>query len=158
MKKTRSGIEYEVTTGNVFADLGLPDPEVSEMKTRVALEIQRRVKERKLTQARVAALTKLSQPNVSALMNMRLQGFSLERLIETAGSLGSRVELQVNQASHGKARRPVALPAPVSASQLKQIASMAKKAQKIERDLHDFQRQSQALLEQLGQADLATIK
>ncbi len=97
---TKRQTKYEISSGNVFEDLDLPDPEISQMKTRIALEIQRLVNEQKLTQARVAEITKLTQPNVSALMNLKLQGFSLERLIETATRLGSQVDLQIRVPNH----------------------------------------------------------
>jgi predicted XRE-type DNA-binding protein len=68
-------------SGNVFADLGLPDPEELLVKAAAVSRISDLIKERGITQAQVATLLGIDQPKVSALLRGRLRGFSLERLI-----------------------------------------------------------------------------
>jgi predicted XRE-type DNA-binding protein len=66
--------------GNVFADLGLPDPEQELAKARLTLQIYRIVKERGLTQAQAGEILGVAQPYVSALMRNRAGSFSPARL------------------------------------------------------------------------------
>jgi predicted XRE-type DNA-binding protein len=79
--KKRSGIPSEKSSGNVFADLGLPNPEQALLKARLTLQIYRIIKARKLTQARAGNIVGIAQPRVSQLMRNRSGNFSVERLM-----------------------------------------------------------------------------
>ena len=68
VKKTGSPVKITESTGNVFADLGLPNPEQELMKARLTLAIYRIVRERGLTQAQAASVLGIKQPHVSLLM------------------------------------------------------------------------------------------
>jgi predicted XRE-type DNA-binding protein len=81
--------------GNVFADLGLPNPEQELLKARLTLQIYKIVKERGLTQAQAGALLGVKQPHVSALMRNRAGNFSIGRLMEFLTALGQDVEITV---------------------------------------------------------------
>ena len=89
--------EMKVTpsSGNVFADLGLPDADQLLAKADLAIEITRIIDERGLTQVEAAELMDVDQPKVSALVNGRLDGFSMERLYRFLNALGSDVEIIV---------------------------------------------------------------
>lgn len=80
---------------NVFADLGLPNPEQELLKARLTLQIYKIVKERGLTQAQAGALLGIKQPHVSALMRNRAGNFSIGRLMEFLTALGQDVEITV---------------------------------------------------------------
>ena len=82
-------------SGNVFADLGLPDPGERQTKARLALALNRIIKGRSLKQAEAAALLGVPQPKVSALVNYRLDGFSVEKLMGFIVALGRDVEIVV---------------------------------------------------------------
>jgi predicted XRE-type DNA-binding protein len=82
-------------SGDVFADLGLPNPEQELLKARLTLQIYKIVKERGLTQARAAEILGIKQPHVSALMRNRAGNFSIGRLMEFLTALGQDVELTV---------------------------------------------------------------
>ncbi len=82
-------------TGNVFADLGLPDPGERQTKTRLALALNRIIKVQSLKQAETALLLGVPQPKVSALVNYRLDGFSVEKLMDFIVALGRDVEIVV---------------------------------------------------------------
>jgi predicted XRE-type DNA-binding protein len=73
--------EFTIGSGNVFADLGFPEPEVALLKARLAREVSAAIREKHLTQAAAAQLLGLDQPKVSALVRGRLAGFSVERLL-----------------------------------------------------------------------------
>lgn len=88
-------IEITRGSGNVFADLGLPDPEERQTKLRLAMEINEIVKARRLKQAEAGTLLGLPQPKVSQLVNYRLDGFSVERLMGFLTRLDRDVEIVI---------------------------------------------------------------
>lgn len=90
-------IEFEVSSGNVFADLGYPDAEDALAKAKLAAEIGAVIKQRGLTQARAATVLGLTQPNVSDLIRGRLRGFSLERLLHCLLALQRNVDIVVSE-------------------------------------------------------------
>jgi predicted XRE-type DNA-binding protein len=81
--------------GNVFADIGLPNPEERLAKAGLAIRIAAAIRARRLTQARAARILKIDQPKVSRLLRGRLSGFSTERLIHFLTLLGRDVEIVV---------------------------------------------------------------
>ena len=82
-------------SGNVFADLGLPDSDELLAKARLASTISDLIDERHLTQSEAAELLETTQPKVSNLVNGRLGGFSLERLARFLNTLDRDVEIVV---------------------------------------------------------------
>jgi predicted XRE-type DNA-binding protein len=68
------------SSGNVFADLGLPNAE-DKTKVRLAVAINQIVQSQQLSQAAAARRLHVNQPKVSALSNYQLEGFSVERLM-----------------------------------------------------------------------------
>lgn len=86
-------------SGNVFADLGLAEPAERQTKTRLAMALNRGFKQHGLKQADAARLLGVPQPKVSALVNYRLDGFSVEKLMEFLTRLGNDVEIVVRPAS-----------------------------------------------------------
>jgi predicted XRE-type DNA-binding protein len=85
----------EESSGNVFADLGLPNPEQELLKARLTLQIHKIVKARGLTQTQAGQLLGIKQPHVSALMRNRAGNFSIGRLIEFLTALGQDVKITV---------------------------------------------------------------
>lgn len=87
----------EASSGNVFADLGLPGAEERQTKVRLVVAIQRSITALGLTQAETARVLGTSQPKVSALVSARLDGFSVERLMNFLAALGNDVEIIVRK-------------------------------------------------------------
>jgi predicted XRE-type DNA-binding protein len=94
-KSTRRRIRAEKSTGNVFADLGLPHPEQELLKARLSLQIYRLIKQRGITQTEAGKVLGIKQPHVSALMRNRAGTFSVERLMDFLTALGQDVEITV---------------------------------------------------------------
>jgi predicted XRE-type DNA-binding protein len=92
---TKTRIQAQASSGNVFADLGLPIPEQELLKARLTLQIYKIVKARGLTQAQAGEILGIKQPHVSALMRNRAGNFSVGRLIEFLNRLGQDVEITV---------------------------------------------------------------
>jgi predicted XRE-type DNA-binding protein len=88
-------IEVHASSGNVFADLGLPDAEELLVRAELMRRIYNLVRERRLTQAQAARILGTNQPTVSDLMRAKLSRFSLERLIGFLNALGQDVEITV---------------------------------------------------------------
>jgi predicted XRE-type DNA-binding protein len=84
-------------SGNVFADLGLPDSDEILAKARLASTISDLIEKQGLTQTQAAKLLETTQPKVSNLINGRLDGFSLERLARFLNTLGRDVEIVVKR-------------------------------------------------------------
>jgi predicted XRE-type DNA-binding protein len=85
-------------SGNVFADLGLPNPEQELLKAQLTLQIYRIVQQRGLTQAQAGAVLGIQQPHVSALLRNRAGNFSVGRLMEFLTALGQDVRITVKPA------------------------------------------------------------
>jgi predicted XRE-type DNA-binding protein len=88
-------IEIEAGTGNVFADLGYADAKERTLKVELALEVNRILAQRKLTQLQAAGLLGIVQPHVSDLVRYRLNRFSVERLMQFLTQLGKDVEIRI---------------------------------------------------------------
>ena len=88
-------MRVEEGSGNIFADLGLPNPEQELLKARLTLQIYKIVKARGLTQAQAGEVLGIKQPHVSALMRNRAGNFSVGRLIEFLTALGQDVQITV---------------------------------------------------------------
>lgn len=97
-------IEVTESTGNVFADLRLPDAEEALAKAEIASRICDIIVQRKLTQGKAAAILRIDQPKVSALMRGRLEGFSSERLFRFLNALGRDVEIVIKPKRPGTKR------------------------------------------------------
>lgn len=89
-------------SGNVFEDLGLPDAQVRLAKAELARRISTIFDDRHLTQVMAAQTLGVDEPKVSALINGRLAGFSLERLMHFLTLLGQDVEIVVRSESTEK--------------------------------------------------------
>jgi predicted XRE-type DNA-binding protein len=86
------------SSGNVFADLGLPDAKERLAKAELARQIGAVIRKRALRQSAPAKPLGIDQPKVSALLNGHLSGFSFERLAHFLNLLGKDVEITVTDA------------------------------------------------------------
>ena len=83
------------SSGNVFADLGLPNPEQELLKARLTLQIHTILKGSGKTQAEIAKILGVHQPQISLLMRNRAGNFSVGRLMEFLIALRHDVEITV---------------------------------------------------------------
>jgi predicted XRE-type DNA-binding protein len=91
MKKKR----YEVGSGNVFRDLGIPNAEEHLIKAQLVFKIDQIMKSRHLKQAAAAALLGIKQPDVSKMLRGEFRQFSVERLLRFLVALDYDVEIIV---------------------------------------------------------------
>jgi predicted XRE-type DNA-binding protein len=97
-------IEVETGSGNVFADLGLPDADAHLLKAQLVSRIDGIIRRRKLTQAKAAELLGLSQPDISRLLRGHFRDFSLERLLRLLMALDRDVEIVIKRKPRSRAR------------------------------------------------------
>ncbi len=89
--KTSKKTNVSESSGNVFADLRLPNPEQAMMKARLTLQIYLVVQDRGLTQADTAKILGIELSRVSTLMQNRASSLSINRLTEFVVALGPAV-------------------------------------------------------------------
>jgi predicted XRE-type DNA-binding protein len=88
-------IAHDIGSGNVFADIGLPDAEAHHLKAKLVLKIDRLMQERGLKQVAAAALFGVKQPDVSKMLRGDFRQFSVERLMRFLVALGQDVEIVI---------------------------------------------------------------
>ena len=86
-------------SGNVFADLGLPDASTELVKAQLTLQLAKHLKKLGLTQTAAALRLGVSQPDVSRLMKSRPTGFSTDRLLAMLNSLDLDIDIVVRPAN-----------------------------------------------------------
>ena len=107
MAKKTTTVAHEESSGNVFADLGLPHPEQELLKARLTLQIYRIIKARRVTQTQAGEILGIRQPQVSLLMRNRSGNFSVERLRDFLTALGHDVEVRVTPRPRRNRAHPV---------------------------------------------------
>jgi len=95
----------EEGSGNVFADLGLPDAGAHLAKAELVSLIDRNIRQRRLTQKKAAGILSLSQPDVSRLLRGNFQEYSMERLFRLLQALGHDVEIKIRNPHSGRPGR-----------------------------------------------------
>jgi len=88
--------KYTRSSGNVFADLELPDADERMLKAQLAVQIRRFIEEKGWTQTEAAEAVGLDQPKISHLLRGRLAGFSVDRLLSILNRLGHSVEVRIS--------------------------------------------------------------
>jgi predicted XRE-type DNA-binding protein len=83
------------SSGNVFADIGLPNPDEHMLKADIAALIGRLINRLGLTQTAAAVRLGMAQPDISRILRGQLSGYSLGRLLAIVRALGNDVEIKV---------------------------------------------------------------
>lgn len=99
MKKSVETVD--VGTGDVFADLGFQDSGERKLLVQLTMRINELLQDRKLTQAKVAALFSVPQPHISELKSYKLSRFSSERLMHFITMLDKDVEIIIRPKAKG---------------------------------------------------------
>jgi len=110
MKKNK---DYTVSSGNIFADLNVQNPEERLAKAELARQINNLIKQRRLTQVAASELLQIDQPKVSALSNGKLSGFSLERLFMFLNMLGQDITIKITPKTRAKTKGNVIVKATI---------------------------------------------
>lgn len=89
-------LRVESSSGNVFADLGLPNAEERLLKAELTSRIAQLIEKKGWTQTQAAVRMKLDQPKVSRLLRGHLSGFSVDRLFAILNRIGHSVEVRIS--------------------------------------------------------------
>lgn len=100
-------IKVQQSSGNVFADLNLSNPEERLIKAELASKISRTIEQKNLTQIEAAELLGIDQPKVFALTRGRLSGFSTARLLRFLNALGNDVEIVVKPKPENRSKAKI---------------------------------------------------
>ena len=108
-KRLVEGIEVETGSGNVFADLGLPDAEKLKIKSGLVIEIARAVRQLGLTQEEAGRRMGIPQPKVSALLRGNFANLSEHKLMDCLCRLGYDIEITVKPTTEPVGRLTLAI-------------------------------------------------
>jgi predicted XRE-type DNA-binding protein len=92
-----SKIEHEMGSGNVYADIGFPEPVEAQAKAELARKLSNIIKHRHLSQAATAKLLNIDQPKVSRLLRGQLKEFSMTRLLSFLLCLDRDIEIHIKK-------------------------------------------------------------
>ena len=98
-KRIIDDIEVEMGSGNVFADLGLPDAEKLKIKSGLVIEITKAVRKLGLTQEEAARRMGITQPKVSGMLRGDFSNLSERKLMDCLNRLGYDIEIKVKPAA-----------------------------------------------------------
>jgi predicted XRE-type DNA-binding protein len=94
--KGHGAIEHEAGSGNVFADLGLPDGDERLARSKLGFHVFKLLADKGLTQREMAALLGIRQPEVSDLMNGHFNRFTTDKLLGFLKRLDRKVTIQIS--------------------------------------------------------------
>lgn len=95
INRSMDGIEVEISSGNVFRDLGLPDAEQLKIKSGLVVEITRAIRRLGLTQEEAGRRMGVSQAKVSGLLRGNFSNLSEQKLMECLNRLGYDIEIKL---------------------------------------------------------------
>ena len=98
-KRSIDGIEVLHGSGNVYADLALPDAGRLKIKTGLVIEIRKAIRRLGLTQQAAAKCMGLTQPKVSDMMRGDFSNLSERKLMDCLNRLGYDIEIKVKPAA-----------------------------------------------------------
>ena len=101
MSKQKTG-EYEVGSGNVFADLELDDADELLTRAKLGHTVRMLLIKKKLKQREIAALLGIDQAEVSKLMNGQYHLFAEGRLFGFLNRLNKKVTVQITSRRRGE--------------------------------------------------------
>lgn len=102
-------VEFELSSGNVFADLGLRDADQLKIKSGLSIEIVRAMHRLQLTQHDAAQRMRISQAKVSGLTRGDFSNLSEQKLMECLSRLGYDIDIRVRPSAKSVGRRRLAV-------------------------------------------------
>lgn len=108
-KRNFDGLDVEASSGNVFADLGLPNAAQLKIKSGLAIEITRAVRRLGLTQDEAGRRMGISQAKVSGLLRGDFSNLSERKLMECLNRLGYNIEIRLTPAKDPVGHRTLAV-------------------------------------------------
>jgi len=101
-------IEFEESTGNVFADLGLDSPEELQARGMVGFHVVKLLKSKEMKQQEIAELLEIKQAEVSHLLNGHFSRFTVDKLLDFLKRMNQKVTIQISPRMQGEPYQHVA--------------------------------------------------
>ncbi len=101
-------IEFEKSTGNVFADLGLEDAEELQARGLIGFHVIELLKSKNMKQREIAELLEIKQAEVSHLLNGHFSRFSVDKLLDFLKRMNQKVTIQISPHRQGEPYQHVA--------------------------------------------------
>lgn len=108
-KRVVDNVKVEIGSGNVFADLGLPNAGKLKIKSGLVIEITKVMRRLNLTQQAAAARMGIAQPRVSAMLRGDFSNLSERKLMDCLNRMGYDVEIKVRPPTHAVGRLMLAV-------------------------------------------------
>lgn len=109
-RKVKEKIKVTPSSGNIFADMGLPNPEERLLKAKLARFVNRALEGKGWTQTEAAGVLGITQPDVSDLSRGRLKNFSVERLLQFLSRLERRVTITISSETEDVPLEEIVIP------------------------------------------------
>jgi predicted XRE-type DNA-binding protein len=100
----KDALRFEESSNNIFADIGVRDPEDSLLRAQLVLQLARVIRKKSLSQTEIAKILGVDQSKVSKLVRGRISGFTSDRLLRFLVALGCDVKIEVRQKNRGQKR------------------------------------------------------
>jgi predicted XRE-type DNA-binding protein len=110
-EKKPKRIKVTPSSGNIFADMGLANPEERLLKAKLARLVNSILEQKGWTQTHTAQVLGITQPDVSDLSRGRLKNFSVERLLQFLSRLERKVTITVTNEKDKKSEEAIIIPA-----------------------------------------------
>lgn len=108
-KRPVDDVTIQRSSGNVFADLDLPDADKLKIKSGLVFEITQAIRKQSLTQDEAAQRMGISQPKVSTMMRGDFSNLSERKLMNCLNRLGYDIEIKVRPAAEPVGRLVLAI-------------------------------------------------
>ena len=108
MNKTNPKIEFEESSGNIYANLGLEDAEELDTRAQIGYHVFTLVNKKNLKQREIAYLLDIKQTEVSHLMNGHFSRFSTDKLLDFLKRLDQKVTIRISPHKEGEPYQQVA--------------------------------------------------
>ncbi len=107
MRKKKTDIEFEKSSGNVFADLELDNAEELQARAMIGCHIVRLLKEKNMKQREIAEVLGVKQAEISHLLNGRFSRFTTDKLLDFLKRMNLQVTIQISHRKIGEPYRNV---------------------------------------------------
>ena len=102
MNTKKREIEFEESSGNIFADLGFEDADELFTRAQIGFLVFKILEDKKLKQREIASVLGIAQPDVSHLMNGHFSRFTTDKLLDFLKRLDQKVTIQVSHHHKGE--------------------------------------------------------
>lgn len=102
MRKEKTDIEFEKSSGNVFADLELPGADELQARATIGCHVIQLLKDKNMKQRELADLLGIKQAEVSHLLNGHFSRFTTDKLLDFLKRMDQKVSIRISPHKNGE--------------------------------------------------------